>query len=163
MNNPDSREALSDQALRQLRREMKRTRLLCGISCLCTLCLAAVLVLLFWKARPVLETAARLPALIDQAGPALEQFSRLDIEAANRTLNRLDEALAQVDLPKLSETVSALDAQALNEAISRTGDALEKLDVEEFSRALKNLNDIVASLQEISDRFHSGLGSWFGN
>lgn len=130
-----------------LRRELRLTRIFCMVSSAVTLCLLAGIIILSSRVKPVYE-------FMKEAGPVLEQASKLDVDAFNETLNRMNESLGQVDWAQLSDTLNSLDVDAIN-------NALENLDMEEFSKTLANLNNVADALKDLSSKF-SSLPSVFG-
>lgn len=123
---------------RQLKRELRFTRICCMISSLLTVCLLLGGAVVFGKLQPVLAFAT-------EAQPVLEQISQLDVNAFNDTLAQVDTTLSDVDWQQVSETFDKLDVEAINSAI-------QGLDVEELSKAIENLNKASETLEGLSEK-----------
>lgn len=133
----------NDSDTRRLMRELRFTRMMCMVSSALTLCLLIGGVFLF----------GRLQELSQMCQPAIEKISDMDMESFNNTLHQVNATLGNVDWELLSENLGKLDVKALDSAV-------KGLNTEEFSEALKNLNDAVEKIKELGDRL-SALPSWF--
>lgn len=127
-----------DQELRQLRRELRTTRIFCGISSLLTLLLLMGGIFAVTKAQ----------AYVTEITPVVEELSKLDAEEFNKTLANVNATLTSVDWEKLSVSLSALDVEALNAAIA-------DLDTAELTEALENLNAAADTMEELSEKLES--------
>ena len=123
------------QVLNQLRKELRRTRIFCGISSLLTLLLLVGGFLIVTKAQ----------SSVAEITPVVEELEQLDVEEFNRTAANVNATLESVDWEKLSVTLSELDVEALNDAIA-------DLDTEELSEALKNLNDAADTIEGLNEK-----------
>ena len=138
----------TDPGTQKLMKELKFTRIICMISSLLTLCLLAGRILLFGKVQELAEICR----------PVVEQVSKLDVESLNDTMDHINASLETVDWKQVADALEELDVEALNSAI-------EGLATEELSKSLKNLNDAVDKVQEISEMMSekvSKLTSWTG-
>ena len=138
----------TDPGTQKLIKELRFTRIICMISSLLTLCLLAGGILLFGKVQELAEVCR----------PVVEQVSRLDVERLNDTMEHVNASLESVDWEQVADALGELDVEALNSAI-------EGLDTEELSESLKNLNDAVEKVQEISEKMNEGMNgvtSWVG-
>lgn len=132
----------------QLRKELRRTRINCMISSFLSLILLAGGILLFGKIQELTEICR----------PVAEKVSQLDVGSLNETLDHINASLVTVDWEQVAEALGELDVDAINSAI-------EGLDTEELSRSLKNLNEAVEKIQEISEKMSEGMSnvtSWVG-
>ncbi len=134
----------TDSHTRQLMKELKLTRIICTVSSVLTLCLMAGGILLFGKVQELAEICK----------PVAEKVSELDVESLNDTLAHINASLETVDWEQVADVLGKLDVEALNSAI-------EGMDTEELSESLKNLNDAVEKIQEISEKM-GNLTSWVG-
>lgn len=89
---------ISETDMRQLRKDMRLTRVFCAVSSLLTLCLLAGGILLFCKVQPVVS-------VLQEAQPAIEKLSQLDVEAINT-------AMEELDTKELSEAVTNMNKAA---------------------------------------------------
>ena len=138
----------TDHGTQKLMRELRFTRIICMISSFLTLCLLAGGILLFGKVQELAEICR----------PVVEKVSELDVESLNDTMDNINASLETVDWEQMADALGELDVEALNSAI-------EGLDTEELSKSLKNLNDAVDKVQEISDMMSekmNNLTSWVG-
>lgn len=131
--------------MRQLMKELRLTRIICIISSCLTLCLLAGGILLSGRVRELAEICE----------PVVEKVSALDVENLNDTLANINASLETVDWNQVADALGDLDVEALNSAI-------EGLDTEELSRSLKNLNDAVEKVREISEKM-GNLVTWIGD
>ncbi len=132
----------TDPGTRQLLKELKLTRILCMISSVLTLCLLAGGILLFGRVRELAETCE----------PVVEKVSQLDVESLNDTLGHINTSLETVEWEQVADALGRLDVEALNSAI-------EGLDTEELTESLKNLNDAVEKIREISEMLSEKMNS----
>ena len=93
---------------------------------------------------------AEVEGYMEDILPVVDKFEQMDIEALNKTLDTMTGAMAGVDWKQVSEQLNGLDMDALNKVI-------DNLDTRELSVSLKNLNDVVEKLQNITD----GMKSFF--
>lgn len=138
----------TDPGTQKLIKELRFTRIICIISSLLTLCLLAGGILLFGKVQELVEICQ----------PVVEQVSKLDVESLNDTMDHVNASLETVDWEQVANALGELDVDALNSAI-------EGLDTEELTKSLKNLNDAVDKVQEISEMMSekvNKLTSWTG-
>lgn len=126
--------------MEKLSRELRMTRIFCGITSLFTVVLLVGGAILYM----------RLQGMAERARPLVEQASRVDVEALNGTLQQIEETLGSVDWTQVSDTLGELDVEALNAAI-------ENLDTQELSTSLANLNDAVDAIQEVKEKLNSFL------
>lgn len=124
-----------NQELLQLRRELRTTRIFCGISSLLTLFLLIGGILVVTKAQ----------AYVAEIAPVVEELSQLDVEEFNRTLANINTTLTAVDWEKLSVSLSVLDVEALNAAIA-------DLDTAELTEALEHLNAAADTMEDLSGK-----------
>ncbi len=138
----------TDQVTQKLMKELKFTRIICMISSILTLCLLAGGILLFGKVQELAEICR----------PVVEKVSELDVKSLNDTMDNINASLETVDWEQVADALGELDVEALNSAI-------EGLDTEELTKSLKNLNDAVDKVQEISEMMSekvNKLTSWTG-
>lgn len=133
--------------MEDIKRELRLTRFFCIVSSILSVCLLAAVVFLVISLQPVFT-------FMEDTKPALEQLSKLDIDALNRTLEQVDTSLEQVDWEKLVDSLERLDVEAINEAI-------RNLDTKELSIALEKLNKTTDALEAFGERLGS-LSSLFG-
>ena len=91
----------SESNMKQLKKELRLTRVFCAISSLLTLCLLVGGILLFCRLQPVV-------VFLQDAKPVMEQLSQLDVEAVNTALEGLDtETLSEAasNMNKAAETL----------------------------------------------------------
>ena len=124
-----------------LKKTLRITQIICVISSLLSLSLLIVVIVLITRISPLVEFAK-------EASPKLDQVSAF-IEENEPVLNDISEFIS--DAGPALEQLSTIDADALNKNIN----GLSQLDTKELSQALKNLNNIVDDLNEISNRFRS--------
>lgn len=93
---------------------------------------------------------AMLEEYAGEVRPVITKLEEVDMQAVNDTLVTLNQTMASVDWEDVTAQLSALDIESLNEAI-------EGLDTQELSVTLRNMNDVVEKLQNISD----GMKSFF--
>ena len=132
----------ADSVTGQLIKELKFTRVICMISSLLTICLLAGGILLFGKVRE----------LAGICEPVVEKVLQLDVESLNDTMGHINTSLETVDWEQVAEAMGKLDVDALNSAI-------EGLDTKELTESLKNLNDAVAKLRELSKLLSEKMNS----
>ncbi len=144
--------------IKKLRKELLVTRIFTGVL---SLIMIAVLVggfLLYKEVSGYLTemqaemnaTMAEVEGYMEDILPVVDKFEQMDIEALNKTLDAMTGAMAGVDWKQVSEQLNGLDMDALNKVI-------DNLDTRELSVSLKNLNDVVEKLQNITD----GMKSFF--
>lgn len=131
----------------EIKKELRLTRFFCIVSSLLTLCLLAAIGLLALKLRPVY-------LFIEEAKPALQQVSELDIDTMNRVLQDVEIAVGQVDWNELADSLEQLNIEEINKS-------LQSLDMEEFSAALEHINKAADTLEGLSEKF-SSFSSLFG-
>lgn len=139
----------TDSGTQKLMKELKRTRIICMVSSFLSLCLFAGGILLFGKVQELTEICR----------PVAERVSELDVASLNDTLDHINASLETVDWEQVADALGELDVDAINSAI-------EGLDTEELSESLKNLNDAVEKIQEISEKMNEGMSnvtSWVGS
>lgn len=137
-----------DISTQQLRKELRFTRIVCMVTSVLTIFLLAGGILLFGRVQ-------ELAAICE---PVAEKVSELDVESLNDTLAHVNAALETVDWEQVADALGELDVDAINSAI-------EGLDTEELSKSLKNLNDAVEKIQEVSEKMNEGMNnvtSWVG-
>lgn len=140
-----------NQEMEKLRRELRRTRVFCGIT---SVLVAALLVggaLVFTKVQSYVEAVL----------PLAEQVSAVEFDTLNETIGSMNETLKAVDWEKFSAQMEQLDVEALNEAIAG-------LDTEELSEALEKLNQVTDTLESFGNSIRDflskfGSGSLFGS
>ncbi len=137
----------ADSTILQLTKELKLTRIICMISSVLTLCLLAGGGLLFGRVRKLEEYCE----------PVVEKVAELDVESLNSTLAYINDSLAAVDWEQVADSLGELDVDAINSVIERLdvdaiNSAIEGLDTRELTEALKNLNDAVEKIREISEK-----------
>lgn len=93
---------------------------------------------------------AMLEEYAGEVRPVIAKLEEVDMQAVNDTLVTLNQTMVSVDWEEVTAQLSALDIESLNEAI-------EGLDTQELSVTLRNMNDVVEKLQNISD----GMKSFF--
>lgn len=128
--------------MEQLRRELKLTRIFCGIFT------AAVIVLMigiFW----LVSVLQPFYVLLENAGEALEQ---LNVSLSEVDWEELNAVIGEVDWEQVSQSLGELDVEAINQAV-------EGLNTEELSETLKNLNDVAAMFEGIGSSFSSLFGN----
>lgn len=144
--------------IKKLRKELLVTRIFTGVL---SLIMIAVLVggfLLYKEVSGYLSemqaemnaTMAEVEGYMEDILPVVDKFEQMDIEALNKTLDTMTGAMVGVDWKQVSEQLNGLDMEALNKVI-------DNLDTRELSVSLKNLNDVVEKLQNITD----GMKSFF--
>lgn len=136
-----------DSTTHQLMKELKITRIICMISSALTLCLLAGGILLFGRVRELAEVCE----------PVVEKVSKLDVESLNDTLAHINDSLETVDWEQVADALGELDVEAINSVIERLdvdaiNSAIEGLDTEELTQSMKNLNDAVEKIREISEK-----------
>ena len=99
-----------DTNMAQLKRELRLTRIFCGISSMLTICVLLGGILLFKEVQPVFE-------FMQQAQPVMEQLSQLNVDEINLTLEQVNATLGNVDWEQVAESMNELDVDAINEAI----------------------------------------------
>lgn len=138
----------ADISTQQLRKELRFTRIVCMVTSVLTIFLLAGGILLF----------GRVQELAAIGEPVAEKVSELDVESLNDTLAHVNATLETVDWEQVADALGELDVDAINSAI-------EGLDTEELSKSLKNLNDAVEKIQEVSEKMNEGMNnvtSWVG-
>lgn len=146
----------TDPVVHQLMKELRFTQIICVVSSLLTLCLLAGGIFLFCRVRGLAESCR----------PVVEKVEKLDVESLNDTLAHINSSLETVDWEQVAESLSRLDVDAINSAIEKLdvdaiNSAIEGLDTEELTQSLKNLNEAVEKIREISDKM-SNMTSWVG-
>ena len=134
---------VTDPNIQRLIRELKITRIACIIVSVLTLCLLAGGVFLFGRVQRMAEICE----------PVVEKVSALDVESLNRTMDNVNASLEGVDWEQVAAALEKLDVDALNAAI-------EGLDTAELTQSLKNLNEAVEKIRELSEKL-SSLSSLF--
>ena len=134
---------VTDPNIQRLIRELKITRIACIIVSVLTLCLLAGGVFLFGRVQRMAEICE----------PVVEKISALDVESLNRTMDNVNASLEGVDWEQVAAALEKLDVDALNAAI-------EGLDTAELTQSLKNLNEAVEKIRELSEKL-SSLSSLF--
>ena len=129
---------VSDPDIRQLIRELRITRIACIISSVLTLGLLVGGVFLY----------GRVQRLAEVCEPVVEKVSALDVESLNRTMDNVNVSLERVDWEQVADALGELDVEALNSAI-------DGLDTAELTQSLKNLNEAVEKIREISEKLSS--------
>lgn len=133
-----------------MKKELRLTRFFCIVSSLLTICLLAVIALLAIKLQPMYR-------FIEEAGPALQKVSELDIDTMNHVIQDLETSMGQMDWNELADSLEQLDKLD----IETVNESLQSLDVEELSAALEHINNAADTLEGLSERF-SALPSLFG-
>lgn len=129
---------VTDSGTQRLIRELKITRIACIITSVLLLCLLAGGVFLFGRVQRMAEICE----------PVMEKVSALDVESLNRTMDNVNASLEGVDWEQVAEALEKLDVDALNSAI-------EGLDTAELTQSLKNLNEAVEKIRELSEKLSS--------
>ena len=135
---------VTDPNIRQLIKELKITRIVCIITSALTLCLLIGGMFLFGKVQKIAGICE----------PVVEKVSALDVESLHRTMDNVNASMEEVDWKQVADALEKLDVDALNSAI-------EGLDTTELTQLLKNLNEAVEKIREISDKL-SSFSSLFG-
>ena len=136
--------SVTDPNIRQLIKELKITRIVCIITSALTICLLAGGMFLFGRVQRMAEICE----------PVIEKVSALDVESLNRTMDNVNASMEEVDWKQVADALDKLDVDALNSAI-------EGLDTTELTQSLKNLNEAVEKVREISEKL-SSFSSLFG-
>lgn len=136
--------SVTDPNIKQLIRELKITRIVCIITSALTLCLLVGGMFLFGRVQRMAEICE----------PVVEKVSALDVESLNRTMDNVNASMEEVDWKQVADALEKLDVDALNSAI-------EGLDTAELTQSLKNLNEAVEKIREISEKL-SSFSSLFG-
>ena len=126
--------------MRKLFRELRFTRIVSLFSSF-----LAVL-LLIWGSYLVYI----IKGIEKDAEPVMEKIAEVDIESLNATLEHVNETLESVDLEPVVQAIEELDVEGLNAAIG-------SLDMEELTKALKNLNDAADVFKQISQTLSQSL------
>lgn len=117
----------------KLLRELRFTRIVSIISSL-----LAVLLLVFGG-----YLVYTVKDIMREAEPVMEKIVEVDIENLNATLKHVNETLESVDLEPVVQAIEELDVEGFNAAI-------DSLDMEELTKALKNMNDAADVFRQIS-------------
>ena len=150
----------TDPVVHQLMKELKVTQIICVVTSLLTICLLVGGILLFCRVRGLAESCE----------PVVEKVAALDVESLNGTLSHINTSLETVDWEQVAQSLGQLDVEAINSTIEKLdvdaiNSAIEGLDTEELTQSLKNLNDAVEKIREISEKMGdmaSRVGGFFG-
>ena len=142
MNNVQEQDQF--QMLTQLRKELRITRIFCGISSILTLVL---LIGGFFVATKVRDYAAEIT-------PVVQKLSKLDVDEFNLTMENVNASLQAIDWEQVAASLESLDVEAINAAI-------DELDTAELTEALKNLNEASDTMKSFGDKWKS-FTSMFG-
>lgn len=126
----------------KLFRELRFTRIVSIVSSL------LAVFLLVWGGYLVYT----IKGIVREAEPVMEKIEEVDVESLNATLEHVNETLETVDLEPVVQAIEELDVEGFNAAI-------ESLDMEELSKALRNLNDAADAFRQISQTISQSLGS----
>lgn len=132
------------QILTQLRKELRITRIFCGISSILTLLLLVGGFVVTTKAQ---DYAAEIT-------PVVQKLSELDVEEFNQTMANVNASLQSVDWEQVAASLESLDVEAINAAI-------EDLDTAELTEALTNLNEASDTMKSFGEKWKS-FASMFG-
>lgn len=149
-----------EQSFRQLRKELRMTRIFCVISALLTAGLLVGGVFVYKQIQPVIE-------MIRDVQPVIEQLSSLDIEGINEALEQVNGTLDTIDWQMLDDALGSIDWQGVTDSLSRLdvdaiNSAIEGLDIDGVSEAIENLNNAADVLEGLGEKF-SSFGNLFGN
>jgi len=133
----------SAQILKQLRKELRVTRVFCVLSSILTIFLLVGGLLVVAKAQDYAE----------KVNPVIKELSKLDVEEFNDTVENVNTTISSVDWELVSAKIDEIDVEALNKAV-------EDLDTEELSETLTNLNDAVAVLKSVGEKIQF-ITDWF--
>lgn len=125
-----------EKSLKQLRGELRATRIFCAISSLLTACLLAGGIFLYTQIQPALT-------FLQDVRPVMEQLAALDIKGVNDALEQVNNTLGSVDWQQVDSTLGSIDWQQVSEAID-------------------NLNNAADVIEGLGDRL-SSITSLFGN
>lgn len=115
-----------------LRRELKRTRIFCTISSVLSICLLVCMVIIAINIRPVIAYASETKDKLEQ----LAQFTReaepllADISQFTQDIHTGISQLSEVDMDALNKTLErleALDTEELSKALKNLNDAADRL------------------------------------
>jgi hypothetical protein len=142
---------MENKDLQKLARSLRFTQICCLISSLLTGALIVALVVVFMQAKPVL-------AFVDTLGPAVDNVSKIDVQAANNALRIFNQEAVNIDWKQVSTTVNTLDVKAINQAVNdldvvELNQKLAAIDVDELNKSLENLNAAAESLKKLSVLF----------
>lgn len=127
----------------KLFRELRFTRIVSIISSLLTVLLLVFGGYLVYTVKDIAR----------EAEPVMEKIAEVDIENLNATLKNVNETLESVDLEPVVQAIEELDVEGFNAAI-------DSLDMEELTKALKNLNDAADIFRQISQSLSQLLGKF---
>lgn len=127
-------EGLTQKEIAKLRRDLGITRAVCMITALLLILLFAGGGMVLYKMKDSVRSAVSL----------VQKVSDMDIESLTEMANKVSSSMESVDLEQIANTVEQIDVNALNEAVAG-------LDTVELSQTLANLNNAVASLQEVKE------------
>lgn len=162
----------ADNNFEQLRKELRTTRIFCMITSMLTVVLLVGGIVLLWQLKPVF-------AWMEQTQPVLKEFTELDIDGVNLTLEQISYTLGSVDWQQVSDAVGSVDWQQVSDSIGSVdwqklsdtvseldvdaiNDAIEGLNTEELSEAIENLNNTIEVLEGFGEKISSFTGI-FGN
>ena len=140
---------ISQDDLRNLFRELRFTRIVSLVSSF------LAILLLIWGGHLIYT----IKDIERKTEPVMEKITEVDIENLNATLKHVNETLESVDLEPIVQAIEELDVEGFNAAIN-------SLDMEELTKALKNLNDAADIFRQISQTFSqllSPLTSFFNS
>ena len=132
---------LSQNDMDKLLKELRLTRIVSIISSLLALSLLILGGYFVYTIKGTLR----------EAEPVMEKIAEVDVESLNATLEHINETLEAVDFEPVVQAIEELDVEGFNAAI-------DSLDMEELSKALKNLNDAADIFRQISQTFSESLG-----
>lgn len=149
-----------EKSLKQLRGELRTTRIFCVISSLLTACLLAGGIFLYTQIQPAL-------AFLQDVRPVMEQLAALDIKGVNDVLEQVNNTLGSIDWQQVDSALGSIDWQEVSDSLSKLdveaiNSTIEGLDMEGISEAIDNLNGAADVIEGLGERL-SSITSLFGN
>jgi len=156
-----------DDSLEGLRKELRITRIFCGIASVLLVCVLLGGALMFGKIQ---DYAKQTQPLVDKLAEVDYRVLNETMSSLNTSLNEIDwavlsEQLSEIDWKRLSEDIGAIDWEALSEELSELdmdalNEAIAGLDTKELSTTLKNLNETAEAMKNFSDAWKGFLAKW---
>ena len=124
--------------LKALRRGLLINRILNGVL------LGVMLILLICGIR-VVKLVTPVIDDVKQISATMEKLESLDLATLMEDVNSIDAQLSSVDWTKVADKIDAIDMQAFNEGLN----TIKDIDVEQFGKAIENLNSIMTALKSL--------------
>lgn len=161
---------MDEKMLKQFRKELLWTRVLCIISCIMMVTVLVGGFLFYQKTQEyewqLKKYAGDVKEHSEEIELALNQVAQLDMDVLNDTIRETLKVIQAVDWEMLNKNIDSVDwatlSKQLNDLdVAAINAAIDGLDTEEITQALENLNNGVDKLKKAVDAI-TALGDKIG-